>query len=426
MVDDAPAGAAARRRIRPLHALLLGQSVSALGDWIGTIALIALVLELSGSATAVGAALVLRIAPTAFAGPLAVRAARRWSRRGTMLAMDAVRVPAAALLPWVRHLGWVYLWAFVIELAGIVFLTARDASVPDLLEHGDDLATTNGLVLATSYGAIPFGAGAFALVSWLAGGDSLHAARIVFTLDAATFVLSFLAVSRLPRLETEDRAATPASDRRARFVDALRLPIVRRLGPAAVAVAAGLGALFSVGIVWVREVLDASDAEFGAMVACFGAGAAVALGVLRFVRRRDLVTVRALLVVQGVVVASMSLAPVIGLALLGAVAFGALAAAVLALAMELLQRDLADRARVMAFTAFHVLIRASLAVAAIAAGIADDLLHGSRWPVVGHLESAQIVLFSSGVLVVVAAIFTGRAAPPAPEPRPGTSDRRPA
>ena len=130
----------------------------------------ALVLQLTDSATAVGGVLVLRLAPTVLAGPVAARLVTRWNRRKIMLAMDAVRIPAVAILPWVTSLWWIYLWAFVVELAGMVFLPARDASIPDLVDGDDDLATANGLVLGTSYGMIPVGAGLFALVTALAGG----------------------------------------------------------------------------------------------------------------------------------------------------------------------------------------------------------------------------------------------------------------
>ena len=43
--------------------LLVGQGVSALGDWMGTIAFMALALELTGSPTAVGGILTLRLLP---------------------------------------------------------------------------------------------------------------------------------------------------------------------------------------------------------------------------------------------------------------------------------------------------------------------------------------------------------------------------
>jgi MFS family permease len=395
-----------------MRTLLVGQAVSSLGDWMGTIALMALVLELTGSATAVGGVLVLRLVPTVAAGPLAARLVRRWSRRRIMLAMDAVRLPAALLLPWVTELWWIYAWALVLELAGMVFLPARDASIPDLHEPDGDLALANGLVLGSSYGMIPVGAGAFALVAALAGGDgSVGAARVVFAADAATFLVSFLAIARLPEIG----AARPASDGQdngdgddppVRFRDSLRLPLVRRLAPVAGVVAAGLGALFSLGVVWVRDVLGASDTQFGLLVACFGVGAGGSLLVLRRVERRDLATIRVLLGAQGLVVATMSLAPAIGFALLGAVAFGGLAALVLAMAMELLQREVDDRDRLLAFAAFHVVVRGGLAVAAVGAGVADDLLREVDWPLVGDLASSQVVLMSSGLLVALVAALT--------------------
>jgi MFS family permease len=414
----------------PLRDLLVGQAVSSLGDWMGTVALMALVLHLTDSATAVGGVLVLRLAPTVLAGPVAARLVTRWSRRKMMLATDAVRIPAVAVLPWVTSLWWIYLWAFVVELAGMVFLPARDAMIPDLVEGDDDLAVANGLVLGTSYGMIPVGAGLYALVAAASGTASgVGVARIVFAVDAVTFAVSFLAISRLPELDggTVPAAASGRSPdaRRAggapasggtpgvppaggRFVDALRLPVVRRLAPVAAVVAFGLGALFSLGIVWVREVLGATDTQFGLLVACFGVGAGLGLLVLRLVHRRDLRTVTTALVIQGGVIATMSLAPTIGFALLGAVAFGGLSAVVLALAMELLQAQLVDRDRVLAFAVFHVVIRVGLALAAIGAGVADDLLDEVTWPLLGHLASSLVVLLSSGLLVVVVATIAGR------------------
>jgi predicted MFS family arabinose efflux permease len=404
-IATAPAERTESRR-RPLRDLLFGQAVSSLGDWMGTVALMALVLEITDSATAVGGVLVLRLAPTVFAGPLAARLTKRWSRRRTMLAMDAIRVPAVAILPWMTHLWWIYIWAFVVELAGMVFLPARDASIPDLVEDEDDLAVANGLVLGTSYGMIPFGAGLFALVSALTGDAStVEAARVIFLVDALTFVVSYLAIARLPELGV---AAGEADAAGGRFRDALRLPLVRRLAPVAAVVAFGLGALFSIGIVWVNEVLDASDTEFGLLVACFGVGAAGGLLILRQIERRDLALIRTLLILLGAVVATMSQAPAIGLALLGALGFGGLCAMVLATSMELLQEHLGDRDRLLGFAVFHVVIRAGLALAAIGAGIASDVLDRVSWPLVGRLDSSQVVLLSSGLLVVAVALVAGR------------------
>src|SRR5207244_12237917 len=124
----------------------------------------------TGSAATVDGSLVLHVASAAIAGPLSARIVPRRNRRNTMLAMDALRAGAIALVPFVHALWWIYLWAFVVEAASLVFLPARDASIPDLVNE-EDLPLANGLVLGSSYGTIPLGAAAFALVSLLAAGS---------------------------------------------------------------------------------------------------------------------------------------------------------------------------------------------------------------------------------------------------------------
>ena len=78
-------------RRRGFRDLLVGQGVSALGDWMGTFAFMALALRLTGSPAAVGGILTLRLLPAVIGGPLATRAVRKWDRRNTMLAMDVAR-----------------------------------------------------------------------------------------------------------------------------------------------------------------------------------------------------------------------------------------------------------------------------------------------------------------------------------------------
>ena len=380
--------------------LLAGQAVSGLGDWMATVAFMALTLELTGSPTAVGGILTLRLLPAALGGPLATRAVQRWDRRRTMLAMDALRAIVIASVPLVRALWWVYVCAFVLEAASLVFLPARDSSIPDLVEV-DDLAVANGLVLGSSYGTIPLGAGAFAAVAALPFAELFdRPLALVFWIDALTFVVSFMFIRRLTMLGSVDGAGVIPDD--VRFRDAFRLPLVRAVLPATTAVAIGLGALFSLGIVFVREVLDASDAEFGVLIALFGVGAAAGLGVLQLRRGHDpLSETRLGVAVIGGVVAVFSLVPTIWIAFIGAVGFGAAAAFTLASGMGALQSRLDGHERVLAFAAFHVVIRLGLGLAAIGAGLAGDLVGDVRWPLVGTLEASRLVLLCSGLVVLL-------------------------
>jgi dTMP kinase len=388
-------------RRRGFRDLLIGQGVSGLGDWMGTVAFMALALELTDSPLAVGGILTLRLLPAAVGGPLAARAGNRWDRRRTMLAMDASRAAIVAAVPFIRAIWWVYACAFVLEVASLVFLPARDSSIPDLVDE-DDLPMANGLILGSSYGTIPLGAALFAAVAALPFADLFdRPLALVFWIDAATFLVSFAFIARLTMLAADGAEVAPEEGR---FRDAFRIPLVRAVMPAAGAVALGLGALFSLGIVFVREVLGASDTEFGGLIALFGVGAALGLLVLQRRRGRDpLVETRLGVIAIGLIVAAFSLAGSVWLAYIGAIAFGAAAAYSLSSGMGALQARLDGQQRILAFAAFHVVIRIGLSLAAIGAGLAGDLLENVRWPWIGELEPSRVVLLCSGIIVVLSA-----------------------
>jgi len=408
-------------RRRGFRDLLVGQGVSALGDWMGTIAFMALALELTGSPTAVGGILTLRLLPAVVGGPLATRAVRHWDRRTTMLVMDGLRAGLIALVPLVRALWWVYLLAFVVEVASVVFLPARDASIPDLVDEVD-LPVANGLVLGSSYATIPLGAAAFALIAAMPGASLLDRPfALVFWIDALTFLVSFACIRRLTILPP--RAVDGPVEEPVHFRAALRIPLVRAVLPATASVALGLGALFSLGIVFVRDVLDASDTQFGILIALFGVGAVGGLGVLHVRRGHDpLAETRRGVAVIGAVVTAFSLAGSLALAFLGAVGFGAAAAFTLASGMSALQTKLDGDRRVVAFAIFHVVIRVGLGVAAIAAGVAGDFLGTVEWPVVGTLAPSRVVLLCSGLVILGSSVLVREHADPVaptehPEPR---------
>jgi predicted MFS family arabinose efflux permease len=394
---------AAPLRRRSYRALLIGQGVSALGDWIATFTFMALALRETGSPTAVGGILALRLVPALLGGPLAARIAARCDRRRTMVAMDLVRAGLIAVVPLISGLWWLYFAAFTVEVCSLVALPARDSSIPDLVDQGS-LPVANGLMLGSSFGTIPLGAAVFALIAALP--SPIRPYSIAFWFDALTYLVSAALIATLTELDRSPRQPTEGEEERAlRIRDALSIPLVRAILPATAAVAVGLGALFSLGIVLVRDVLHAGEWEFGALVACFGVGAVVGLGALqRFHARNALDATRVGAFLLGVIVAVFSLAPTIAFAFVGAVAFGAAAAWTLASGMGVLQSSLDGNARVVAFAAFHAVIRSGLAAAAIGAGLAGQLAGSVRWPVVGRLEPSRLVLLCSGVLVMLSAL----------------------
>ncbi|HEU5027544.1 MAG TPA: MFS transporter [Spirillospora sp.] len=412
--------------------LIIGQTVSALGDWMGTLALMYFVLELSGSTTAVGGVLVLRLLPSALGAPVAARVVTRWRRRSVMLTSDLVRVGMAVALPVVAGLWWVYFWAFMIEVVGLMFLPARDAAIPFLIgedhEEGKDdhdtgtLELANGITMATSYGMIPFGAGMFGLILWIseqAGWGGHWRYVLVFWLDALTYLASWLAVRGIPDLGPGpgEKAAMERDEREAGekhgFINALRLRVVRSVLPGIAVVALGLGALFSLGVVFVKGVINAGQIGFGALVVCFGVGAIIGLLLLHRKTGSLLTQVRVATAAQGVVIASMGGLASKSWSFAGAVLFGAAATSALVGGITYLQESLGGVDRNLALTAFHAVLRFGLALAALLAGGAADLLKEAGGHPLGMVP-AQFVLMLSG-LVVLAGTFLIRS-PKAREP----------
>lgn len=380
---------------------------------MGTFALMALVDHLSDSAAAVGGILAFRLIPAALGGTLAAKLVNRWDRRRTMITMDLLRAGMIAVVPFVQELWWVYLWAFALEAPSVVFLASRDSSVPDLVDESD-LPLANAAMMGSSYGNIPIGAGLFAAFAALPLDDGWlgsHPYALVFWIDALTFGISAFFIARaLGGLQSREPSPQAIPDRAAisdseisispsRLRDAWSVPLVRRVLPATAAAAVGLGALFSLGIKLVQEELEASDIEYGVLIVLFGAGAGIGLALTHRSRHVDLlVLTRRGALAMGALVALMSQSPTVWLTFLGAAGFGAGATVALTSGMSALQAQIPrEEERVLAFSAFHVVIRIGLGAAALGAGAIGDGLNGAGLP------GTRSVLLASGLLVLASA-----------------------
>ncbi len=379
---------------------------------MGTFALMALVDHLSDSAAAVGGILAFRLIPAALGGTLAAKLVNRWDRRRTMITMDLLRAVMIAVVPFVQELWWVYLWAFALEAPSVVFLASRDSSIPDLVDESD-LPLANAAMMGSSYGNIPVGAGLFALFAALPfneGWLGSHPYALVFWIDALTFGVSAYFIARAlglggrgPSIEQAPESAavlgSEVSAAPSRLRDAWSVPLVRRVLPATAAAAIGLGALFSLGIKLVQEELNASDIEYGILIVLFGAGAGVGLALTHRSRHTDLlVLTRRGALVMGALVALMSQSPTVWLTFLGAAGFGAGATVALTSGMSALQARIpSEEERVLAFSAFHVVIRIGLGAAALGAGAIGDGLNGAGLP------GTRSVLLASGLIVLASA-----------------------
>ncbi len=180
--------------------LVLGQTVSQLGDKLQHMALIALV----GAAAAQGTGglelaklSVVFTAPVVLFGPLAGALVDRWNRRITMIVCDALRALLVATIPFVYHssghLWAVYVVSFLVFLLGTFFNAAKMSLIPDLVPR-HELLPANAVMtfvgrVATVVGIVGGGVIIGSSV-WSRLGWTNYAAG--FYLDAMSYVVSVL------------------------------------------------------------------------------------------------------------------------------------------------------------------------------------------------------------------------------------------
>ncbi|MEI7642821.1 MAG: MFS transporter [Chloroflexales bacterium] len=174
------------RRNQPFRRLWYGQVVSQLGDWLDSIALFTLLLNLTNSGEAVGLLLVAQFLPGALVGPFAGVVVDRLPRRMVLIFSDLGRALLVLLLLLVRGPGDVWLAYTVVGLKVVLtsfFEPARSAITPDLCVPGE-LVAANAISGATWSAMLALGAAMGGLVVGTLG------VQASFLIDSASYLIS--------------------------------------------------------------------------------------------------------------------------------------------------------------------------------------------------------------------------------------------
>jgi MFS family permease len=259
------------RSNRNFRLLFIGQTISQLGDWFNAVAVYALLLDLTGSATAVAWMLIVQFLPMTLVGPLAGVVVDRVDRRRLMIATDVLRGFLILGLLVVRRADQV--WIAYAVIAGTVvgtafFEPARTATIPNITS-ADELLPANALAAAMWSAMLAVGASVGGLVTAVAGRN------VAFTINALSFFASALFIV-LTRYDS-----TPPASRRlaglaailgvADLVDGMRY--VRRHAHVAALMCVKAGWGIAGGVLLLLTI-------FGERVFPVGAGSAAGIGVL--------------------------------------------------------------------------------------------------------------------------------------------------
>src|SRR5258708_7772923 len=141
--------------ITAFRRLWIALSLSSLGDWLGLLAQSALAQSIAGhsyarQSYAVAGVFVLRLVPAVLFGPIAGVVADRLDRRWTMVAGDSMRCLLFVSIPVVGSLWWLFVATFLIEIAAMFWMPAKEATVPNLVPR-ESLEAANQVSLLTAY-----------------------------------------------------------------------------------------------------------------------------------------------------------------------------------------------------------------------------------------------------------------------------------
>jgi len=259
------------RTNRNFRLLFFGQAISQLGDWFNSVAVYALLLDLTGSATAVAWMMIVQYLPVALVGPAAGVVVDRVNRRKLMIAADLVRGFLIFGLLLVRRADQVWI-AYVVMACTMAasgfFEPARTATIPNVTT-ADELLPANAVSSATWSAMLAVGASVGGLATAVFGRD------IAFIINSASFFCSayFIGLTRYD-------ATPPHTDPRHGFaqisgitdvVDGIRY--VRREPHVAALMCVKAGWGLAGGVLLLLTV-------FGQRVFPIGAGSAAGIGVL--------------------------------------------------------------------------------------------------------------------------------------------------
>jgi MFS family permease len=173
--------------------LWLGQVVSQLGDWLNTIALYTIILNLTGSGRDVGLLLVARFVPSFVFGPLSGVVADRFSRRSIMIVSDVLRALVVLGFLFVRRADqlWILYLLTVAQLAlSTFFEPAKTAVIPSIVSDRE-LVPANAISSVTWSVMLTLGAAIGGVLTGWFGTN------VAFVLDALTYATSAILIARV-------------------------------------------------------------------------------------------------------------------------------------------------------------------------------------------------------------------------------------
>ncbi|EHR63518.1 bifunctional MFS transporter/dTMP kinase [Saccharomonospora cyanea] len=343
--------------IRPFRRLWGVTYLCSVADWLSLLALTGLVTKLTDDYTAQNfafAGIVLtQLLPGLLFAPLGGMLADRFDRRKIMIIADLLRFGLLISIAVVGTPVWLFVANFLVGSAAMMWIPSKDAAVPNLLRRRDQVETANQLGMVMTYGvAVVTGAGVYAILTGIQTTFNLPpdllgefgTAKIVVVINGLLYLASALLIARIPELSLRNVHPLPESGGeqvvrkperksgglRSMVRDGVQFvkttPLIRGLLIGMVGAFAAGGAVIGSAKPY-SSSLGGGDAAFGLLFVAVFIGAAVGLaGAPKLARRLPHERLFGVgIVVAGLALVVVALAPHLAVALVAVALVGACA-----------------------------------------------------------------------------------------------------
>lgn len=195
----------------PFIRFFVGATLSDIGSWFNTVAVAVLIYRLTGQVALVATGVAVQVAPRVVLNPIAGVLADRFDRRDLLIALDLLSALAALIplvgLMWPPHIAipLIYLSILLLQTASTLYWPTQDAYVTGIVPHelleGANAASSVSIDTAIFSGPA---LGALVVGAWGAGPS--------FAINAASFLVSALLLSRMPRtVRHDEQLPTPGA-----------------------------------------------------------------------------------------------------------------------------------------------------------------------------------------------------------------------
>ncbi|MBB6449732.1 MFS family permease [Geomicrobium halophilum] len=188
------------KREKSYRKLVTANFISGVGDWFSSVAILSLLLQITGSGVAVGITLAARTLPFLIMGPIAGYLSDRINKKIILVVSDFSRIFLALSLLFIISEETVWI-AYIVTVALVFFsalsMPARQSLIPQIV-NDKNIPVANSIDQSLGGINMTLGASIGGVVSALIG------TQLAFIINALTFLISGLLVLRIKFSSSEE------------------------------------------------------------------------------------------------------------------------------------------------------------------------------------------------------------------------------